>query len=344
MAGISAIAMPTTITVEKETATPIYAKFIAEPWEKGYGHTIGNALRRILLSSMEGVAISSVRIEGVPHEFTTIPNVVEDVTEIVLNIKRIHLMCSGDVPRKIELVAEKAGPVTAGCIKEDGVTEVLNPELLICTLDKDYSLRMELMIDRGYGYRTAEENKREDQPIGVIPVDSLFSPVERVRYDVQACRVGQRTDYDRVELEVWTDGRIDPQTALLQSAKILRDLTKVFITPKSDEGGAKAPAVTSTEDQELLSKLMRSVNDLELSVRAKNCLSNAEIRVLGELAEKTEAEMLKFRNFGKKSLDEIKSSLTNFGLELGMTLRDEIRAALRERLAEQQKENSNAAS
>lgn len=347
MAGTIGIAMPTNLVVDKASATPTYARFVAEPWEKGYGHTIGNALRRILLSSMEGVAVTTLKIDGVAHEFTTIPDVVEDVTEVVLNIKKLHLQCEGELPRKLELYADKAGAVTAAAVKEDGVTDVLNPDLVICHLDKDRPLRMEIEIDRGRGYRPGDENKHEDQPIGVIPVDSLFSPVERVRYDVQACRVGQKTDYDRVELEVWTDGRIDPQEAVLNAARILRDMTKVFLLSggSADEAVAgEAGIITSSEDQELLEKLLRSVNNLELSVRAKNCLSNAEISVVGELVEKNESELLKFRNFGKKSLDEIKSSLEQLGLSLGMSLKEEVRAALKSRLAAQAKETTHAAS
>lgn len=331
MAGIPELEMPKTLAVDKASATSTYAKFVAEPWEKGFGHTVGNALRRILLSSMEGVAVSSVKIDGVPHEFSTIPDVREDVTEVVLNLKKIHLQCVGELPRRIELFAEKAGPVTAASVREDGVTTVLNPDLLICTLDRDRPLHMEIMVDTGRGYRSAEENKADDQVIGVIPIDSLFSPVERVRYDVQACRVGQRTDYDRLEFEVWTDGRIDPQVAVMNAAKILRDLTKVFITPSGDEGGTAKTAAPA--DKEFMEKLLINVNDMELSVRAKNCLNNAEINVLGELVQKTEAEMLKFRNFGKKSLDEIKNSLVPLGLQLGMTLSDDIKAALAEHLA-----------
>lgn len=338
MAGNLGFAMPTTLVVDKATATANYARFTAEPWEKGYGHTIGNAMRRILLSSMEGVAITAIKIDGVAHEFTTIPDVVEDVTEVVLNIKHLHVTCEGELPRKLELYADKAGAVTAANVKEDGVTAVLNPELVICHLDQDRPLRIEIEIDRGRGYRPADENKLEDQPIGVIPVDSLFSPVERVRYDVQACRVGQKTDFDRLELEVWTDGRLDPQVAVYEAAKILRDLTAVFVASGEAEKAKAAPAITNPEDEEFVEKLMKPVNELELSVRAKNCLSNAEIHVVGELVEKNEAELLKFRNFGKKSLDEIKDSLQQLGLDLGMTLKEEVRAEIKNRVADNDKE------
>jgi len=322
--------MPAALQVDEATATDRYAKVIAEPWEKGFGHTLGNALRRVLLSSLEGVAVSSIRIDGVPHEFSTIEDVVEDVTEIVLNVKKLRFKCHGDVPRTLELFAEKAGPVTAAAIREDGVAEVLNRDQLICTLDRDRKLHMELEISAGRGYRPAEENKREDQPIGVIPVDCLFSPVERVRYDVQACRVGQRTDYDSLELEIWTDGRIDPREAVKRSAQLLKEHLNVFA---EEEEEAPVTYIATAEDRELLEKISVSVNDLELSVRAKNCLNNAQVRVLGQLVEKTEVELLKYRNFGKKSLEEIKLKLVELGLGLGMTLKDEIREALNERLA-----------
>jgi DNA-directed RNA polymerase subunit alpha len=336
MPGIESFAMPSAVQVDETTANEKYTKFIAEPWEKGFGRTIGNALRRVLLSSMEGVAVSSVRIDGVPHEFTTIPDVVEDVAEIILNLKQLRLKCDGDVPRTLELVADKAGVVTAAAIREDGVAQVLNPELQICTLDVDRKLRMEIEISRGRGYRPAEENKREDHPIGVIPVDSLFSPVERVRYDVRACRVGQRTDYDSLELEVWTDGRISPQDALKRSAMLLREDLGVFI--ESEEVESPVVQISTAEDRELLGKLCMNVNDLELSVRAKNCLSNAQVGIIGELVDKTESEMLKYRNFGKKSLDEIKAKLVEMGLNLGLTLKDEVRAALDEFLESQDKD------
>lgn len=347
MAEVPQIAMPVKVEVDKETATSTYARFVSEPWEKGYGHTVGNALRRILLSSMEGVAVTTLRIDGAAHEFSTIPDVVEDVTEIVLAVKNIHFVCDGELPRKLELVADKAGAVTAAMVKEDGVTDVLNPDLVICHLDRDRTLRMEIEIDRGRGYRPGDENKREDHPIGIIPVDSLFSPVERVRYDVQACRVGQKTDYDRLELEVWTDGRIDPQIAMTRAAEILRDLTRVFLAggaPKESGRATAAPVITNEEDQALVEKLMTPVGSLELSVRAKNCLNNAEIHVVGQLVEKTEDELLKFRNFGKKSLDEIKTSLEGLGFQLGTALKEDVRAALLSRVAAEDKEGSHASS
>lgn len=336
MPGLDNFIMPQAMVTDAATATPRYGKFVAEPWENGFGHTIGNALRRVLLSSMGGVAVSSLRIDGVAHEFDSIPHVVEDVTEIVLNLKKLHVRSDGEMPRTLELSVSKAGPVTAGDIKTDGVTDVLNPELVICTLDQDAPLHMEITIDEGRGYRPAEENKSEDQPIGIIPVDCLFSPVERVRYDVQACRVGQRLDYDRLELEVWTDGRIHPYDAVRNAAVLLRSHLEVFAAEDTSE----RPHVqaTSAEEQELLEKLMMSVNDLELSVRAKNCLNTAQISLMGELVQKSEAEMLKFRNFGKKSLQEIKVKLVEMGLGLGMTLKDDMAAAVLQASGEPGKE------
>ena len=342
MTGLEGFAMPASIKVDESTATATYARFTAEPWESGFGHTIGNALRRVLLSSLEGCAVASVRIDGVPHEFSSVEDVIEDVAEIVLNLKRLRLQCDADadLPRTIELYADKAGVITAAAVQEDGVVRVLNPELVICTLDKDRPLRMEMEIDRGRGFRAAEDNKREDHPIGVIPIDCIFSPVERVRYDVQACRVGNRTDYDRLELEVWTDGRVTPPDALAFSASLLRDHLAVFVTSEQSSPGLSVVTPSlSGEDQELVDSLMRSVSQLELSVRAENCLNTAQIRFLGELVEKNESEMLKFRNFGKKSLQEIKSKLAELGMSLGMGLKEEVIDTFRRRLAEQNQED-----
>jgi DNA-directed RNA polymerase subunit alpha len=333
--------MPASIKVDEATATPTYARFTAEPWESGFGHTIGNALRRVLLSSLGGCAVTSVRIDGVQHEFAIIEDVLEDVAEVVLNLKKLRLDCDpeADFPRTIELYADKAGPITAAAIQEDGVIRVLNPDLVICNLDKDRPIRMEMEVDRGRGFRPAEDNKREDHPIGVIPIDCIFSPVERVRYDVQACRVGNRTDFDRLEIEIWTDGRVSPADALSFAAALLRDHLGVFASDEQSTGVSVATPSLSGEDQQLVDSLMRSVAELELSVRAENCLNTAQIRVLGELVEKTESEMLKFRNFGKKSLQEIKTKLAELGLALGMPMKEEVSEALKRRLAEQNQED-----
>ena len=312
--------MPKRLTRDDATSTPTYAKFVAEPLEAGYGHTIGNSLRRVLLSSLEGAGISSIKIEGAAHEFTSIPGVVEDVTDIVLNLKKVLLKSHSREPHVIYLSANKEGAVTAGDIKSDQVVEVLNPDQLICTLDKKMHFEAELEVKVGRGFCPAEENKKLDQPIGVIAIDSLFSPVRRVRYSVEDTRVGQRTDYEKLAVEVWTDGRITPEDAMVQSASILRHHLDVFcdydknLVVEFEEAGEKV----SGEQAKLKKILNMSVNEIELSVRAANCLNNANITTVGQLAMKTEQEMLKYRNFGKKSLNEIKEKLSGLGLTLGM--------------------------
>lgn len=324
----SKFAMPSRLIFDEASATDTYGKFIAEPLEDGFGHTLGNALRRVLWSSLEGVAVTWIKIDGVPHEFTTIPNVIEDVTDIVLNFKQILIECSGDLPRKLEIrLNDRVGEITAGDIAVDGVTRVLNPELVLFTVDKPVDMYVELEIARGRGYRPADENKSSDQAIGVIPIDSLFSPIRRVAYAVHDCRVGQRTDYDRLELEVWTDGRIAPADAVKQAAQILHQHLGVFMGIDGDSLDDTSSLITSQEDEELLRKLLFNVADLELSVRAQNCLNNANISTLGEMVLKTEAEMLKFRNFGQKSLTELKEKLTEMGLHLGLELKEEVRLA-----------------
>ncbi|MBR0458283.1 MAG: DNA-directed RNA polymerase subunit alpha [Victivallales bacterium] len=330
MLSIEGFEHPVEIKIEEETHTDSHVSFVTEPWENGYGHTIGTALRRVLLSSMEGVAVTNIKIEGVAHEFMSIPDVMEDVMEIVLNVKKLKFNCVGTLPRKLELRADKAGPVTAADIREDGMVTVLNKEQLICTLDKPTEFRMELEIDRGRGYRKADDNKKPDNPIGTIPVDSLFSPIEKVRYDVHPCRVGQHTDYDSLELEIWTDRRILPMEAVNKAASILRDLFTVFISDDAGSNNEQLPpaAILNEEEKDLLAKLTKDVNELQLSVRAVNCLSSANIQYLGELVEKSESQMLKFRNFGKKSLTEIKEKLSELGLSLEMNLADNVKEEL----------------
>ncbi len=328
MAGIEGFVHPT-IKIDEESRTDGYVRFVVEPLDVGYGRTLGNALRRVLLSSMQGVAVTAVRIEGASHEFCSMPGVVEDVMEIVLNIKKLKFNCVGQLPRTLELAVNKEGAVTAGDITEDSAVEVLNKEQVLCTLDSAREFRMELDIDRGIGYRPSEENKKDDQPLGTIPVDSLFSPVERVRYDVQNCRVGQRTDYDSLEMEIWTDRRILPIDALNCAARILRDLFTVCIQDESNKGMDDISLPDLNEDeQKLLKLLVKEVSELRLPVRAANCLDTAEISYLGQLVEKTEADMLNFRNFGKKSLDEIKAILKEFDLDLNMTLPEKVKTAM----------------
>jgi len=312
--------MPKRVVREDATATPTFAKFIAEPFEAGYGHTIGNTLRRVLLSSLEGAAISSIKIEGAPHEFTTIPGVVEDVTDIVLNLKNVLLKSHSREPHIVFISAHKEGAVTAGDIKSDQVVEVLNPDEHICTLDKKMKFEAELEVKVGRGFCPGEANKKPDQAIGVIPIDSLFSPVRRVRYSVEDTRVGQRTDYDKLILEIWTDGRITPEDALVQCSNILRHHIDAFCDYNKNLIIEFEAGVTqvSEEHTKLKKVLNMSVNEIELSVRAANCLNNANITTVGQLSMKTEQEMLKYRNFGKKSLNEIKEKLSGLGLALGM--------------------------
>ncbi len=310
--------MPKTLVKDESTATETYARFVAEPFEAGYGHTIGNSLRRVLLSSLEGAAITSVKIEGALHEFSTLPGVVEDVVDIILNLKKIKFKAHDHDVRTLKLSVNKEGVVTAGDITKSSQCEVLNPEQIICTLDKKQKFEAEFDVRVGRGFATGDENKRADQPIGVIAIDSIFSPVTRVKYAVQNTRVGQRTDYDKIILEVWTDGRITPDDALLQASAILRHHLDVFVgfeenVVEFDE----TPQEVSQENNRMKKLLGMSVNEIELSVRAANCLNNANITTVGQLAMKSEAEMLKYRNFGKKSLNEIKEKLQQLGLGLG---------------------------
>lgn len=327
--------MPKRLVKEEATATPTYTRFVAEPFETGYGHTIGNSLRRVLLSSLEGAAITSVKIDGAMHEFTTIDGVVEDVTDIVLNLKKVKFKAHSRDVQTLLLSANKEGSVTAGDIQLNQNLELVNPEQLICTLDRKKKFEMELEVRVGRGFCPGDENKKVDQPIGVIAIDSLFSPVTRVRYAVEAARVGQRTDYDRLVVEIWTDGRVSPDDALTQASAILQHHLDVFVG--YDKNAVEFEQEESKQDDERskLRKLLNmSVNEIELSVRAANCLNNANITTVGQLAMKTEAEMLKYRNFGKKSLNEIKEKLAALGLALGMNIdatlleapKDEVRA------------------
>src|SRR5881296_1315759 len=317
--------MPKRLTKEESTATETYAKFVAEPFETGYGHTIGNSLRRVLLSSLEGAAITSVKIDGAMHEFTTVDGIVEDVTELVLNLKKILFKAHNREPQTLLLSANKEGEVTAEDIQLNQNVELVNPKQLICTLDKKKKFEMELEVKVGRGFLPGDENKKPDQPIGVIAIDSLFSPVTRVRYAVENARVGQRTDYDRLILEIWTDGRITPDDALTQASAILQHHLDVFVG--YDKNAVEFEEVKDKQDEEQtrMKKLLNmSVNEIELSVRAANCLNNANITTVGQLAMKTEGEMLKYRNFGKKSLIEIKEKLSAMGLSLGMSFEPEL--------------------
>lgn len=313
--------MPKRLAKDEATATDTYAKFVAEPFETGFGHTIGNSLRRVLLSSLEGAAITSVKIDGAMHEFTTVDGVVEDVTDIVLNLKRIKFKAHSRDPQTLLLSVTKEGVVTAADIQLNQNVELVNPTQIICTLDKKKKLEMEFEVKVGRGFCPGDENKKPDQPIGVIAIDSLFSPVTRVRYHVEAARVGQRTDYDKLNVEIWTDGRISPDDSLTQASAILQHHLDVFVGYDKNAVEFEEEVRPQDDEKAKLRKLLNmSVNEIELSVRAANCLNNANITTVGQLAMKTEQEMLKYRNFGKKSLNEIKEKLAGLGLTLGMNL------------------------
>jgi len=317
--------MPNRVVKDDANAEDNYGKFIAEPFESGYGRTIGNSIRRVLLSSLEGAAISSIKIEGALHEFCALTGVVEDVTDIVINLKGVLIKMYAREVRKLKISVKGPGEVTAGDIQTDGSIEILNPDHHIATLDVEGKFEAELEVRIGRGYCPAEWNKKENQEIGIIPIDSLFSPVRRVKYDVEATRVGRRTDYDKLILEVWTDGRVTPDEALTMSAAILRHHLDVFVNYDKDlVEFEESEKQIDEEREELRRKLAMSVNEIELSVRAANCLNNANITTVGELAQKTEAEMLKYRNFGKKSLNEIKAKLTEMSLGLGLQFDDEL--------------------
>jgi DNA-directed RNA polymerase subunit alpha len=317
--------IPQGIEIDESTATSTYAKFTAAPFQSGFGNTIGNSIRRILLSSLKGVAISAIRIDGVTHEFATIPKVVEDVAEIVLNLKKVLFISHAGAPKTLEIKKKTAGPVTAADIITDGTVEIINPEQLICTLDKSTNFRVELDLAEGRGFRPSDKNKFATQPVGTIPIDSNFSPVRRVRYQVGCARVGEETEMDSLILEVWTDGRITPQSALEKAAKILRDHLRPFF---GQSEVLDASSLVSDEEKALFKILTQNVESLNLSVRSQNCLNNANIKLIGELCLKTEARMLKYKNFGKKSLDEIVSKLIAMNLSLGMTFSESMTAAI----------------
>jgi len=309
---------PRRMDVDQETLTSTYGKFVAEPLERGFGTTLGNSLRRVLLSSLQGAAISSVKIDGVDHEFTTVPEVSEDVTDIVLNLKEVLLRMHTNEPKTLRIEAEGPKEVKAGDIIADPEVEILNPGHHICTVSEGGRVRMEITARRGRGYVPANNNKVQGAPIGTIPVDSLFSPIRKVNYQVTNARVGQVTDYDKLSLEVWTDGSVTPQDAVAYAAKILKEQLTVFIN--FDETEEPMPVEAPKEEAKLNENLFRSVDELELSVRSANCLQQANIKTIGDLVQKTEAEMLKTKNFGRKSLKEIKEILAEMGLSLGMKL------------------------
>jgi DNA-directed RNA polymerase subunit alpha len=306
---------PRTVPVDQETLTDTYGKFVCEPLERTFGNTLGNALRRVLLNSLQGAAITAVKIDGALHEFTSVPDVVEDVTDIVLNLKEV--VVRAHTPRTHTLRIEKEGPavVTAGDIQTSDQVSILNPEHVICTVAKGGRFSAELTVNVGRGYVAADRNKQPGQPIGTIAIDALFSPVRKVNYTVTNARVGQITDYDKLALEVWTNGSLRPQDAVAYAAKILKDQLTIFINFEEEDD---AHVREESSEEPLNENLFRSVEELELSVRSANCLQNANIHLIGELVQRTEAEMLKTKNFGRKSLKEIKEILADMGLSLGM--------------------------
>jgi DNA-directed RNA polymerase subunit alpha len=312
------LTMPKQIVADPENNDG-YGKFVIEPLERGFGITLGNALRRTLLSSLQGAAVTAVRIDGVLHEFSTLPGVIEDVTEIILNLKQMRFKLHGDGPKKGTFEKQGKGEVRAGDLVVDPEVSVLNPDLHIATLNRDGDLRMEIEIGGGRGYVSADQHSQADLPIGVIAIDSLFSPVTRVNYDVEATRLGQRIDYDKLTVEVWTDRSVLPQDAVALAAKVLRDHFSLFI--HFEEPIEEEVEDEVDEDHARTRRVLeRSVDELELSVRSSNCLRAAEIRSIGDLVQKSEAEMLKYRNFGRKSLKEIQDILSEMGLSFGMDL------------------------
>jgi len=309
---------PKRLICDLETLSPTYGHFFAQPFERGFGTTIGNALRRVLLSSIEGAAITAVKIEGVLHEFTPIPNVTEDAANIIMNLKQVPLKIHVDHAKTIYLEVSKPGPVTAASITSDPDVEILDPNVHLATVGEGGQLKIEMRVKKGRGYVQADENFEEDLPIGFIPLDSVHSPIKRVNYSVEAARLGQTTDYDKLVLDVWTNGCISPQDAIAQGSKIVKDHMYIFIN--FEEKHEEEEEEVDRESERLYENLQRSVEELELSVRSYNCLKNADIKTIGELVVKTEGEMLKTKNFGRKSLNEIKEILSEMSLSFGMKL------------------------
>src|SRR5690242_17111757 len=328
--------LPSRVVRDEQVSTDTYGKFTAEPFERGFGTTVGNSLRRILLSSLEGAAVTHIRLKGAEHEFSSLPGVMEDVTDIILNVKSLVVKLDADEPKEMRLVAKKAGAVTAGQIEADPAVTIINKDLVIATLTEDVTFDMTLMVDKGRGYVTASENigDDEEQEIGLIAVDSIYSPVTRVRYATEDARVGQKTDYDRLMLEIWTNGTLTPEMALVEASKILRKHLNPFVqyfelgsdSASDDAVNALREANRATIDPDLQQKLNMTVQELDLSVRANNCLESAKIQTVRDLVKKTDQDLLKVRSFGKTSLREVKRKLADMGLSLGMDV-DNLAAA-----------------
>ncbi|HEX3358820.1 MAG TPA: DNA-directed RNA polymerase subunit alpha [Tepidisphaeraceae bacterium] len=322
--------LPSRVTRDEQASTDTYGKFSAEPFERGFGTTVGNSLRRILLSSLEGAAVTHIRLKGAEHEFSSLNGVMEDATDIILNIKGLIVKLDADEPKEMKLHVKKAGPVTAGMIETDPAITVINKDLVIATLTEDVNFEMTLTVSKGRGYVTASENigDGEEQEIGLIAVDSIYSPVTRVRYATEDARVGQKTDYDRLILEIWTNGTLTPEMALVEASKILRKHLNPFVqyfelgsdAASDDAVNALREANRATIDPDLQQKLNMTVQELDLSVRANNCLESAKIASVRDLVKKTDQDLLKVRSFGKTSLREVKRRLADMGLSLGMDL------------------------
>jgi len=309
--------MPKSVELDSASATDTYGKFIVEPLERGFGTTLGNSLRRVLLSSIQGAAITNVKIEGALHEFSTLPNVQEDVAEIIINLKKLRFSFIADEPRTLTLEADGPGEATADIFKGEPGVSILNPDTLVATLDKGGRLEIEIEVDTGRGFVLSEMQANTERPIGVIPLDSNFSPVKRVNFRVENTRVGQRTDYDKLILEIWTDGSLTPQDSLSYAASMIKNHLQFFIT-KEEEPAEERVEEIDDDWLRIHELLQRSVEELELSVRSSNCLRNADIKTIGDLVRKSESDMLKFRNFGRKSLKEISDILNSMGLHFGM--------------------------
>src|SRR5258708_457697 len=309
---------PKRLACQLDVLTDKFGMFYAQPFERGFGTTIGNALRRVLLSSIEGVAITAVKIDGVLHEFSSIPGVGEDATDIILNLKQIPFKLRGEGPKTLTLRIDKPGPVTSGMVQTDADVEVLDKDVYIATVGEGGKLNVEMRLRHGRGYVAADKNFDEDLPVGYIPVDSVHSPVRKVNYKIEPARLGQITDYDKLNLEVWTNGAISPQDAIGLAAKLLKDHMSIFIN--FEEQPEMEMDIAERGSKRLNENLNRSVEELELSVRSYNCLKNANIQTIGELVQKSEQEMLKTKNFGRKSLNEIKEILASMGLSLGMRI------------------------
>ncbi|RMH13906.1 MAG: DNA-directed RNA polymerase subunit alpha [Planctomycetota bacterium] len=316
--------LPARVVADPKFRTDTFGRFVVEPFERGFGTTIGNALRRVLLGSLEGAAVTAVKIKGAEHEFTTLPGVLEDVTDIVLNVKSLVVQMDGDEPKTMRLAAQGPGEVTADLIEADTAITICNPDLVLATLTDEVTLEMEFTVGKGRGYVPASEQyeSNEEQEIGVIPVDAIYSPVQRVRYKVEDTRVGQRTNYDKLTLEVWTDGTTTPEMALVEAAKILRKHLNPFVQyfDLGEERVSEEAAAAAGVDEELIRKLNMPISDMDLSVRASNCLESARIETVAQLVQMSDQDLLKLRSFGRTSLREVKRKLQDLGLDLGMEL------------------------